>query len=72
MTVRASGRESHLGMNHRVNGMTLKALAILGAANGSALKLRSIGRRGMGQSESDAWKFASHMVWPALEIGGSQ
>ncbi|AFK68680.1 hypothetical protein YSA_03535 [Pseudomonas putida ND6] len=32
MTVRASGRESHFGMNHRVSGMTLKALVIWGAA----------------------------------------
>lgn len=72
MTVRASGRESHLGMNHRDSGMTLKALAILGAADGSALRLRSIGCRGMGQSGGGVWKCARHMVWPALEIGGSQ
>ena len=72
MIVRASGRESHFGMNHRVSGMTLKALAILGAADGSALKLRSIGRRGMGQSGEGVWKCDQHMVWPALEIGGSQ
>ncbi|MOA45539.1 hypothetical protein D3C78_1679440 [compost metagenome] len=71
MTVRASGRESHLGMNHRDSGMTLKALAILGAADGSALKLCFIGRRGMGQSGESVWKFARHMLWPALEIGGS-
>jgi len=32
MTVRASGRESHFGMNHRVSGMTLKALVTWGAA----------------------------------------
>lgn len=72
MTVRASGRELHFGMSHRVSGMTLKALTILGAADGSALKLRSIGRRGMGQSGEGVWKCARHMVWPALEIGGSQ
>lgn len=72
MTVRASGRESHFGMNHRVSGMTLKALVILGAADGSALKLRFIGRRGMGQSGEGVWSCARHMVWPALEIGGSQ
>lgn len=72
MTVRASGRESHFGMNHRVSGMTLKALAILGAADGSALSLRFIGHRGMGQSGEGVWKFARQLVWPALEIGGSQ
>lgn len=72
MTVRASGRESHLGMNHRVSGMTLKALVIWGAAEGSALNLRSIGLADMGQLGEGTRKCATLMLWRALEIRGSQ
>lgn len=72
MTVRASGRESHFGMNHRVSGMTLKALVIWGAAEGSALNLRSIGHRGTGQLVKGTWKCARFLLWCALEVGGCQ
>ena len=72
MTVRASGRESHFGMNHRVSGMTLKALVIWGAAEGSALNLRSIGLADMGQLGEGTRKCARLMLWRALEIRGSQ
>ena len=72
MTVRASGRESHFGMNHRVSGMTLKALVIWGAAYGSALNLRSIGHGGMSQLVKGTWKCARFIFWRALEVGGSQ
>jgi hypothetical protein len=62
MTVRASGRESHFGMNHRVSGMTLKALVIWGAAEGSALSLCSIGHCGTGQLVKGTWKYARFIL----------
>jgi hypothetical protein len=59
-------------MNHRISGMTLKALVIWGAAEGSALSLRSIGQRGTGQLVKRARKCARVILWRALEVGGCQ
>ena len=48
-----------LRLSHRVSGMTLKALAIWSAANGSVWKLRSNGRWGYGSIVKRAWSCAN-------------